>query len=46
MGNSLHNKIYLGRRTSLLNKKRMQIAVCISATLGISLTLWAVQTLA
>lgn len=31
MGNSLHNKIYLGRRAALLNIKRMQIAGCIGA---------------
>lgn len=42
MGNSLHNKIYLGRRAALLNMKRMQIAAGVSATLGVAvlLVLW------
>jgi hypothetical protein len=34
MGNSLHNKIYLGRRNVLLNIKRVKTAVCIVGTLG------------
>jgi hypothetical protein len=31
MGNSLHNKIYLGRRSALLNFKRVQVAAAIGA---------------
>lgn len=39
MGNSLHNKIYLGRRNALVNIKRVKIAVCITATAGAMLML-------
>jgi hypothetical protein len=34
MGNSLHNKIYLGRRNVLMNIKRIKTVVCIAGTLG------------
>lgn len=32
MGNSLHNKIYLGRRSvAVLNSKRVQAMICVGA---------------
>jgi len=39
MGNSLHNKIYLGRSAVALNTKRIQAAICIAAFASIGL-LW------
>lgn len=36
MGHSMYNRIYLGRRTALLNVKRMWIAgLCAAASVGI-----------
>ncbi len=46
MGNSLHNKSYLGRRAALLNLKRMQNAACSSAMAGVELILMMVRALA
>lgn len=34
MGNSLHNKIHLGRRTALFNLKRLRIAGLCAVSLG------------
>ncbi|TYQ18655.1 MULTISPECIES: hypothetical protein [Duganella] len=31
MGNSLHNKIYLGRRSVALGTKRVQALLCVAA---------------
>jgi hypothetical protein len=31
MGNSLHNKIYLGRRSVALSAKRVQAVICVAA---------------
>lgn len=31
MGNSLHNKIYLGRRASVLQSKPMRALLCMAA---------------
>jgi len=39
MGRSLHNKIYLGRRSALLNVRRFRVAACISAVTGAALAL-------
>lgn len=39
MGNSLHNKIYLGRRSVALSAKRVQAALCVAAFASIGL-LW------
>ncbi len=36
MGNSLHNKIYLGRRSALINHKRLRIAGLCAASLGVA----------
>jgi hypothetical protein len=41
MGNSLHNKIYLGRRTVALSTKRVQAMICIAAFASIGLA-WLV----
>lgn len=41
MGNSLHNKIYLGRRHVVLNTKRVQALLAIGAVAGAAL-LWVV----
>lgn len=37
MGNSLHNKIYLGRRTVALSTKRVQAMICVAAFASIGL---------
>jgi hypothetical protein len=37
MGNSLHNKIYLGRRSVALSAKRIQAAICVAAFASIGL---------
>ncbi|WP_277750569.1 hypothetical protein [Janthinobacterium sp. 17J80-10] len=41
MGHSLYNKIYLGRRTALYNRKRMGIAALCTASLAAAVTLLA-----
>ncbi len=45
MGNSLHNKIYLGRRAALLNVKRAQLATLIGASTGAIALLWLVTAI-
>lgn len=45
MGNSLHNKIYLGRRHPLINMKRIQVAACVSAATGVAAILLVVAAL-
>lgn len=45
MGNSLHNKIYLGRRHMVLNTKRMQALLAIGAVAGVALLWVAIRTL-
>lgn len=42
MGNSLHNKIYLGRRAALLNVRRARLAAWLSGFAGLAATLWLV----
>ena len=44
MGNSLHNKIYLGR-TSVLSSRRVQAAVALGAFVSIGLLWMAIRTL-
>lgn len=44
MGNSLHNKIYLGR-TSALNSRRMQAALAVGACVSIGLAWLALRAL-
>ena len=44
MGNSLHNKIYLGR-TSALGSRRMQALMAVGAMLGIGLAWMAFRGL-
>lgn len=41
MGHSLYNKIYLGRRTALFNRKRMGIAALCTVSLAAAVTLLA-----
>lgn len=45
MGNSLHNKIYLGRRTVALSTKRVQAMICIAAFTSIGLVWLAIRAL-
>lgn len=42
MGNSLHNKIYLGRH-SLLQSKRMQAAMLLGVAAGVGLAWMALR---
>lgn len=42
MGNSLHNKIYLGR-TSVLGSRRMRAVLTVSAVLGLGLLWMAIR---
>lgn len=44
MGNSLHNKIYLGR-TSVLASRRLQAVLALGAFVGIGLVWLAIRTL-
>jgi hypothetical protein len=44
MGNSLHNKIYLGR-TSLLGSRRLRSLLALTVTVGIGLALMAFRSL-
>lgn len=46
MGNSLHNKIYLGRRNALMNIKRVKVAACIAVTVGTGAALMLLMTMA
>lgn len=43
MGNSLHNKIYLGRRTVALSTKRVQAMICIAAFASIGLAWFLIR---
>ena len=44
MGNSLHNKIYLGRRSAaLLSTKRVQALICVAAFASIGLIWLAIR---
>ena len=45
MGNSLHNKIYLGRRSVALSAKRVQAMICIAAFASIGLAWLAIRAL-
>lgn len=45
MGNSLHNKIYLGRRSSALSAKPVQALICIAAFASIGLFWLAIRAL-
>ena len=46
MSNSLHNKIYLGRRRSVvLSTKRVQALICIAAFASIGLVWLAIRAL-
>ncbi|NRR28754.1 hypothetical protein HSX11_01015 [Oxalobacteraceae bacterium] len=46
MGNSLHNKIYLGRRSvALLQNRRLQAFLCIAAFASIGLAWLAIRAL-
>jgi len=45
MGNSLHNKIYLGRRGVALNTKRVQAMLWLFAFAGIGLAWLAIRAL-
>lgn len=45
MGNSLHNKIYLGRRSvALLHNKRVQALLGVGACAGVALAWLALRT--
>nr|WP_315254737.1 hypothetical protein [uncultured Duganella sp.] len=43
MGNSLHNKIYLGRRSVALSAKRVQAMICVAAFASIGLAWLAIR---
>ncbi|WP_348694348.1 hypothetical protein [Duganella fentianensis] len=43
MGNSLHNKIYLGRRSIALSSKRIQALLCIAAFASVGLIWLAIR---
>ncbi|MBY0557030.1 MAG: hypothetical protein K2P77_07495 [Burkholderiaceae bacterium] len=43
MGNSLHNKIYLGRRSIALSSKRAQALLCIAAFATVGLIWLAIR---
>lgn len=43
MGNSLHNKIYLGRRSIALSAKRVQAMICLAAFASIGLAWLAIR---
>jgi hypothetical protein len=45
MGSSLHEKIYLGRRASVLGSKRMRALMLVGAFAGIGLAWLAIRTL-
>jgi hypothetical protein len=45
MGNSLHNKIYLGRRSVALSAKRVSAMVCIAAFASIGLVWLLIRAL-
>ncbi|MBV6323135.1 MULTISPECIES: hypothetical protein [Duganella] len=43
MGNSLHNKIYLGRRSVAFSAKRVQALICVAAFATIGLIWLAIR---
>lgn len=43
MGNSLHNKIYLGRRSIALSAKRVPAMICVAAFASIGLAWLAIR---
>ncbi|NYE60940.1 hypothetical protein FHW58_002092 [Duganella sp. 1224] len=43
MGNSLHNKIYLGRRNAALSAKRVPAMICLAAFASIGLVWLAIR---
>ncbi len=45
MGDSLHNKIYLGRRSVALSEKRVQAVICLAAFASIGLIWLAIRAL-
>jgi hypothetical protein len=46
MGNSLHNKIYLGRRSvAMLQTKRVQAMICVAAAASVGLAWLAIRAL-
>ncbi|MES2263216.1 MAG: hypothetical protein V4724_32235 [Pseudomonadota bacterium] len=45
MGNSLHNKIYLGRRHMALTTRRAQGLLLVGAVAGVALVWMAIRTL-
>jgi hypothetical protein len=45
MGNSLHNKIYLGRRSVASSAKRVHAMICIAAFASIGLAWLAIRAL-
>lgn len=45
MGNSLHNKIYLGRRTPAFDTKGMRTLVCLGAFASAGLVWLAMRSL-
>ena len=45
MGNSLHNKIYLGRRSVALSAKGVQAVICLAAFASIGLIWLAIRAL-
>jgi hypothetical protein len=45
MGNSLHNKIYLGRRSAALSTKSVHALICIAAFASIGLVWLAIRAL-
>lgn len=44
MGNSLHNKIYLGRINLLVNIKRVKATACVAAAIGSGVALMYLMT--
>ncbi|WP_296002044.1 hypothetical protein [Rugamonas sp.] len=45
MGSSLHDKIYLGRRSAVLRSKRAQAVLCLCAFASIGLVWMAIRAL-
>jgi hypothetical protein len=45
MGNSLHNKIYLGRRSVALTAPRVQALICVAAFASIGLVWLVIRAL-
>lgn len=45
MGNSLHNKIYLGRRIRGFHSRHMQALLCAAALAGVGILWLVIRTL-